>query len=186
MHGSLFWAGLSVSTVLMAMYLSGTRGHEQAPRVLVMKNAIRGMSCSIGRLLLPAQLVSVARAVIREFMHHIALDIRRWRTSDIRAGIILEAKYQSQVGSHTYTALDCCCSCWVSCGGVVSCLLCWKLSVIALARRGRCRSDQHDVHSLKLPKVYAVANQGGLGTGRIGPRVSLLIACSRLSDLDDA
>ena len=60
--------------------------------MLVMKNAIRGMSCSIGRLLLPAQLVSVASAVIREFMHHIALDIRRWRTSEIRAGIILEAK----------------------------------------------------------------------------------------------
>ena len=58
-----------------------------------------------------------------------------WRTSEIRAGIILEAEYQSQVGSHTYTALDCCCSCWVSCGGVVSCLLCWKLSVIALVRR---------------------------------------------------
>ena len=28
-----------------------------------------------------------------------------WRTSDIRAGIILEAKYQSQVGSHTYCLL---------------------------------------------------------------------------------
>ena len=29
-----------------------------AAGVLVMKNAIRGMSCSIGRLLLPAQLLS--------------------------------------------------------------------------------------------------------------------------------
>ena len=44
-----------------------------------------------------------------------------WRTSEIRAGIILEAAYQSQVGSHTY------------------CPLCWKLSVIALVRRGRYR-----------------------------------------------
>ena len=38
-----------------------------------------------------------------------------WRTSEIRAGIILEAEYQSQVGSHT------------------SCLLCLKLSVLTAA-----------------------------------------------------
>ena len=30
----------------------------------------------------------------------------------------------------------------VICGGVVSCLLCWKLSVIALVRRGRCRTGR--------------------------------------------
>ena len=77
-----------------------------------------------------------------------------WRTSEIRAGIILEAAYQSQVGSHTYTALDCCCSCWVCRGSVVSCLLCWKLSVIALVRRGRYRTmvpvlvEFHSVHVL--------------------------------------
>ena len=44
------------------------RGYEQALCVLVMKNAIRGMSCSIGRLLLPAQLVSVARALALSFI----------------------------------------------------------------------------------------------------------------------
>ena len=30
----------------------------------------------------------------------------------------------------------------VICGGVVSCLLCWKLSVIALVRIGRCRTGR--------------------------------------------